>query len=69
MYAASGLVRTSRVRATDVKIGDWSLTADIDLVPGVADPVCPRDGAASMDALISCFLLLGQKELQGRCGP
>lgn len=69
VYAASGLVRTSLVRATDVKIGDWSLTADIDLVPGVADPMCPRDGAASMDALGSCLLLLGRKELQGRCGP
>jgi hypothetical protein len=69
VYAASGLVRTSLVRATEVKIGDWSITADIDLVPGVADPVCPRDGAASMDALDSCLLLLGHKELQGRCGP
>jgi predicted aspartyl protease len=69
VYAASGLVRTSLVRATQVKIGDWSITADIDLVPGVADPVCPRDGAVSMDTLDSCLLLLGHKEMQGRCGP
>ena len=37
MYAASGLVRTSLVRAAEVKIGQWSLTTDVDLVPGVAD--------------------------------
>jgi predicted aspartyl protease len=69
MYAASGLVRTSLVRAAAVKIGEWAMTADIDLVPGVADPVCPRDGVVSMDALASCTLLLGRKQLRGRCGP
>jgi predicted aspartyl protease len=69
MYAASGLVKTSLVRAAAVKIGDWTLTTDIDLVPGVADPVCPRDGVVSMDALASCTLLLGRKQLRGRCGP
>jgi predicted aspartyl protease len=69
MYAASGLVKTSLVRAAAVKIGEWSLTTDIDLVPGVADPVCPRDGVVSMDALSSCTLLLGRKQLRGRCGP
>jgi len=45
------------------------LTTDIDLVPGVSDPVCPRDGVVSMDALASCTLLLGRKQLRGRCGP
>jgi predicted aspartyl protease len=69
MYAASGLVRTSLVRAAEVKIGDWTITSDIDLVPGVADPVCPRDGVVSMDALESCTLLLGRKQMRGRCGP
>jgi predicted aspartyl protease len=69
MYAASGLVKTSLVRAAAVKIGEWSMTTDIDLVPGVADPVCPRDGVVSMDALASCTLLLGRKALRGRCGP
>jgi predicted aspartyl protease len=69
MYAASGLVRTSLVRAAAVKIGDWAVTADIDLVPGVADPACPRDGVVSMDALSSCTLLLGKKQVRGRCGP
>ncbi len=69
MYAASGLVKTSLVRAADVRIGDWSLTSDIDLVPGVADPLCPRDGVVSMDALQSCTLLLGLDQVRGRCGP
>src|SRR5579871_5228979 len=69
MYAASGLVKTSLVRAAAVRIGDWSLTTDIDLVPGVADPVCPRDGVVSMDALQGCTLLLGRQGLRGRCGP
>jgi predicted aspartyl protease len=68
MYAASGLVKTSLVRAAAVKIGDWSVTADIDLVPGVADPACQRDGVVSMDALSSCTLLLGRKQVRGRCG-
>jgi hypothetical protein len=69
MYAASGLVKTSLVHAADLRIGDWSLTSDIDLVPGVADPVCPRDGVVSMDALASCTLLLGRGGMRGRCGP
>jgi predicted aspartyl protease len=69
MYAASGLVKTSLVRAAAVRIGEWSMTTDIDLVPGVADPVCPRDGVVSMDALASCTLLLGRRQLRGRCGP
>jgi predicted aspartyl protease len=69
MYAASGLVKTSLVRAASVRIGDWSLTSDVDLVPGVADPLCPRDGVVSMDALQSCTLLLGRDGMRGRCGP
>lgn len=69
MYAASGLVKTSLVRAASIRIGDWSLTSDINLVPGVADPLCPRDGVVSMDALASCTLLLGRTGVRGRCGP
>jgi hypothetical protein len=69
MYAASGLVRTSVVRSAQVRIGDWSLTTDVDVVPGSSDPACPRDGVISMDALESCTLLLGRKRLRGRCGP
>jgi hypothetical protein len=69
MYAASGLVRTSVVRSARVRVGEWSFTTDIDVVPGVADTACPRDGVVSMDALQSCTLLLGRKGLRGRCVP
>jgi len=68
MYAASGLVRTSVVRSAVVKVGEWSMTTDIDVIPGVSDPACPRDGVVSMDALESCTLILGRKKLRGRCG-
>jgi hypothetical protein len=68
MYAASGLVRTRLVRAAHVRVGEWTMTTDIDLVPGVSDPACPRDGVVSMDALGSCTLVLGRKQMLGRCG-
>jgi len=67
MYAASGLVRTRLVRGAGVKVGDYAITTDIDLIPGVADPVCPRDGVVSMDVLKSCVLVLGRKQMMGRC--
>jgi predicted aspartyl protease len=68
MFAASGLVKTRIVRAVDVKVGDWAATTDIDLVPGAADAVCPRDGVVSMDVLQSCTLVLGATGVLGRCG-
>ena len=69
MYAASGLVRTSVVRSARLRVGEWSLTRDVDVVPGIPDPACPRDGVVSMDVLESCTLLLGRTRLRGRCGP
>jgi predicted aspartyl protease len=68
MYAASGLVKTRIVKGAQVKVGEWTITADVDLIPGSADPVCPRDGVVSMDVLKSCVLVLGRKEMTGRCG-
>jgi predicted aspartyl protease len=68
MYAASGLVKTRTVHGAHVKLGGWSITTDVDLVPGTADRACPRDGALSMDALAGCTLLLGQTTMMGRCG-
>jgi predicted aspartyl protease len=68
MYAASGLVRTRVVHQARVKLGAWTVTTDIDLVPGTADRACPRDGALSMDALAGCTLLLGRTTMLGRCG-
>jgi predicted aspartyl protease len=68
MYAASGLVRANVVRSARVRVGEWLLTTDVDVVPGVSDPACPRDGVVSMDVLASCTLLLGRTRLRGRCG-
>lgn len=68
-YAASGLVQTLVVRGVALHVGDWAVTSDVDLVAGVADPLCPRDGVVSMDALASCMLLFGQGTMRGRCGP
>jgi hypothetical protein len=67
MYAASGLVRTRLLKHAKVSVGDFTVTSDVDLVPGVSDPVCPRDGVVSMDVLQSCVLVLGQKQMMGRC--
>jgi hypothetical protein len=67
MYAASGLVQARLVRSAHLRVGGWAVTTDIDLVPGAADPACPRDGVVSMDALSSCILLINQKKLLGTC--
>jgi hypothetical protein len=67
-YAVSGLVRTRVVSALPLRVGDWALRTDVDLVPGSPDAACPRDGAIAMDALESCVLVLARKRLRGRCG-
>jgi len=67
MYAASGLVQARLVRAADVKVGHWAVSTDVDLVPGVADPSCARDGVISMDVLASCVLLVNRREVLGSC--
>ena len=68
MYAASGLVRTRVVKGVRVNVGEWGIVTDVELVPGIADPTCPRDGVVSMDVLKSCVLVLGRKQFVGRCG-
>jgi predicted aspartyl protease len=68
MYAASGLLRTRVVHGARVKLGGWTVTTDIEIIPGTQDRACPRDGAVSMDALASCTLVLGRAALLGRCG-
>ena len=69
MYTASGVTRATVVHGASVRVGGWSVTSDVDLLPGVADPTCPRDGVVSMDALRACTLVLGRASLRGRCGP
>ncbi len=72
MYAASGLVRTRTVRGVHIKLGEFAphdgTPSEVDLIPGAADPVCPRDGVVSMDVLKSCVLVLGRKQMYARCG-
>ncbi len=68
MYAASGKLVTRTVKGANVRIGEFSITADVDIVPGAQDPVCPRDGVVSMDVLRNCVLVLGSKDIMGRCG-
>ncbi len=67
IYAASGLVQTRSVSGLHMRIGDWTATTDVDLVPGTADPLCPRDGVVGMDALAGCVLVLGQRQSLARC--
>ena len=60
---------TSRtVKGATVTLGDFAVHADIDLIPGAADPFCPRDGVVSMDVLRACVLVLGKTAMTGRCG-
>jgi predicted aspartyl protease len=68
MFAASGRIRTRTLKGAHVSVGDWALRADVDLMPGSADPFCPRDGVVSMDVLASCVLVLGPGRMTGRCG-
>lgn len=68
LYAASGRMMARLVRGATVSVGDYAVHADIDLIPGAADPFCPRDGVVSMDVLRSCVLVLGKTSMAGRCG-
>ena len=68
LYAASGRMTSRTVRAATVTIGDFAVRSDIDLIPGSADPYCPRDGVVSMDVLRACVLVLGKTSMTGRCG-
>jgi len=68
MYAASGKLVTRTVKNANVRIGEFTTTVDVDIVPGASDAVCPRDGVVSMDVLRHCVLVLGQKDVMGRCG-
>lgn len=68
MFAASGQIRARTLKAAKVTVGDWSLRTDIDLMPGAADPACPRDGVISMDVLASCVIVLGPGRMFGKCG-
>jgi predicted aspartyl protease len=69
LYAASGRMTSRTLRGATITVGDFSIRTDLDLIPGTADPYCPRDGVVSMDVLKACILVLGKTSLSGRCGP
>ena len=68
LYAASGKMTSRTVKAANVTVGEWSMSTDVDLIPGAADPFCPRDGVVSMDVLRACVVVLGRRQMAGRCG-
>lgn len=67
MYTASGKISARKLRGAKIVSGAFPVTADIDLLAGAADESCPRDGVLAMDVLRSCRLLLGHKQILGRC--
>ncbi len=68
LYAASGRMTSRTVKGATVTLGEFAVHSDIDLIPGSADPFCPRDGVVSMDVLRACVLVLGKTSMTGRCG-
>jgi predicted aspartyl protease len=68
LYAASGRMTSRTVKGATVSVGDFAVRTDLDLIPGSADPYCPRDGVVSMDVLRACVLVLGKTSMSGRCG-
>jgi predicted aspartyl protease len=68
LYAASGRMTSRTLRGATISVGDFAVKTDVDLIPGAADPYCPRDGVVSMDVLRACVLVLGRTAMTGRCG-
>jgi aspartyl protease len=66
-FAASGRIETRTLKGTLLTVGEWSGRKDIDLIPGVSDDSCPRDGVVSMDVLATCILVLGPEKMLGTC--
>ena len=69
MFGASGRLQSRTVKGARMVVSDVTLTSDVDLLPGVPDPYCPRDGVVSMDVLHTCTLVLGRAKLSARCAP
>lgn len=68
IFTAAGKTVTRVVEGAELSAGSFTVKTDLDLIPGGADPWCPRDGVVAMDLLRSCTLLLGQGKLEGSCG-
>lgn len=67
MYTASGKISARKLRDAKVTTGAFAVTTDVDLIQGMADTSCPRDGVLAMDVLRSCTLLFGRSRMHGRC--
>jgi hypothetical protein len=67
LYTASGRMTRRTLRGATVSVGEFSIHADVDLIPASADPYCLRDGVVSMDLLRACVLVLGKSTMAGRC--
>lgn len=64
---ASGKVDTKLLRDGAVVVGDVRAKLDVGLLPGSADPLCPRDGVLAMDVLRRCVLVFADGTFHGRC--
>ena len=67
LLLASGKVDTKMLRDVPISVGDVRARLDVGLVPGSADPSCPRDGVLAMDVLRRCVLVFGQGTFHARC--
>ena len=68
VYAASGKIVTRTLHAVRLKVGEYAVVTDVDLIPGEPDAACPRDGVVAMDVLRSCVVVLDHASAYGRCG-
>jgi len=64
---ASGKVDTKLLRDTPLAVGDVRQRLDVGLLPGSADPLCPRDGVLGIDLLRRCVLVFSKGTFHGRC--
>ena len=67
MFGASGRLISRTLKGAHIVVGELAIASDVDLLPGAADPFCPRDGVVSMDVLRACVLVLGRTQMYGRC--
>jgi len=69
LYTASGKISARLLKGARVTAGAFSIVTDVDIIAGVGDAACPRDGVIAMDVLRSCALLLGRNRVYARCSP
>jgi predicted aspartyl protease len=70
LFGAAGRIEGRQLRGVAVRAGGVATTATVNLVQGVADPSCPRDGVLGMDLLRRCALVFGStapRRVYGRC--